>query len=58
MITQSLNSESLRYALELAGRAPSVHNTQPWQFDVSDTRVDLYTNLQRGCPPPTRTAAT
>ena len=29
MITQSPNSENLRHALELAGRAPSVHNTQP-----------------------------
>ena len=50
MITQSLNSENLRHALELAGRAPSVHNTQLWQFVVSDTSVDLYANLQRWLP--------
>jgi nitroreductase len=50
MITQSLNSEDLRNALELAGRAPSIHNTQPWQFDVSDHGVDLYANLQRWLP--------
>ena len=50
MITQSLSSEDLRHALELAGRAPSVHNTQPWQFNVTDTQVDLYANLQRWLP--------
>ena len=50
MITQSLSSEDLRRALELAGRAPSVHNTQPWQFNVTDTQVDLYANLQRWLP--------
>jgi nitroreductase len=50
MSTQSLDSDNLRHALELAGRAPSVHNTQPWQFVVSDTNVDLYANLQRWLP--------
>jgi nitroreductase len=50
MITQSPGSESLRHAVELAGRAPSVHNTQPWQFSLSDTHVSLYANLRRWLP--------
>jgi len=33
--------------LELACRAPSVHNSQPWTWRVYDTRVDLYADYSR-----------
>jgi hypothetical protein len=33
--------------LERACRAPSVHNTQPWSWRVSDARVDLYADFSR-----------
>ncbi len=33
--------------LELAGRAPSVHNTQPWRWRVHGTHVDLYADFRR-----------
>lgn len=49
MITHA-DSETVRQALEVAGRAPSLHNSQPWQFDVHEDRIDLYANLQRWLP--------
>ncbi len=33
--------------LELACRAPSVHNTQPWLWRVTGSRVDLYADTSR-----------
>jgi nitroreductase len=33
--------------LELAIRAPSVHNTQPWQWRVRGTQVELYADFRR-----------
>ena len=33
--------------LEHACRAPSVHNTQPWTWRVSDNRVDLFADFSR-----------
>ena len=35
---------TLRSALALAGRAPSVHNSQPWQWRVEGERLHLYAN--------------
>ncbi|HEX2820197.1 MAG TPA: hypothetical protein VHO07_08545, partial [Streptosporangiaceae bacterium] len=37
----------VRYLLEVAGRAPSVHDTQPWRFEVSERAVELYAD--RSC---------
>ncbi len=36
--------ETVRSALSLACRAPSVHNSQPWQWRVGDNSVHLYAN--------------
>ncbi|MGW0179446.1 Acg family FMN-binding oxidoreductase [Nocardia sp. NPDC003345] len=36
-----------RAAVALAVRAPSVHNTQPWQWRVGDTSVHLYADEER-----------
>lgn len=34
-------------ALELAVRAPSVHNSQPWRWKITRGRVDLYADFGR-----------
>jgi nitroreductase len=36
--------ETIRSALSLACRAPSMHNSQPWQWRVGDHSVHLYAN--------------
>lgn len=38
---------TVRTALALALRAPSVHNTQPWQWRLGDTTMHLYTDDSR-----------
>ena len=35
------------YLIELAARAPSVHNTQPWRFEVSQDTLELYADTKR-----------
>ncbi|MFC9994061.1 Acg family FMN-binding oxidoreductase [Nocardia sp. NPDC127526] len=42
--------ETLRAALTLAVRAPSVHNTQPWLWRVGDKTVHLYADHRRQLP--------
>ncbi|WP_278262508.1 hypothetical protein [Nocardia sp. AG03] len=37
--------EACRDAIELAVRAPSVHNTQPWRWWVGTDRVDLFADF-------------
>jgi nitroreductase len=32
-------AERAGYLIELAARAPSVHNTQPWRFTVTEQAV-------------------
>ena len=39
-----------RRAVELASRAPSVHNTQPWQFVVHHDTVDVIADRDRALP--------
>lgn len=41
---------TVRGALELANRAPSVHNTQPWHWLVSDHSVELMADRSRQVP--------
>jgi nitroreductase len=38
---------ALRIAVDLACRAPSVHNSQPWQWKYADGQLDLYTDSGR-----------
>ncbi len=38
------DTETLRSALSLANRAPSVHNSQPWQWRVGHESLHLYAN--------------
>jgi hypothetical protein len=39
-----------RRLVELACRAPSVHNTQPWAWRIGDQRIDLYADWSRQLP--------
>jgi hypothetical protein len=38
------DSETIRTALTMAIRAPSVHNTQPWLWRVGENSIHLYSN--------------
>jgi nitroreductase len=38
------DSKTIRTALTMAVRAPSVHNTQPWLWRVGDNSIHLYSN--------------
>ncbi|MEV5837618.1 nitroreductase family protein [Nocardia sp. NPDC052112] len=44
------DSDTVRSALALAARAPSIHNTQPWQWRVGDRTVHLYADDSRHLP--------
>jgi hypothetical protein len=35
------------YLIGMAARAPSVHNTQPWRFTVSERAIELYADARR-----------
>ncbi|WP_378730650.1 hypothetical protein [Nocardia brasiliensis] len=47
MNTPEPDSETIRAAMELAARAPSVHNTQPWRWAQRAETIDLYADLDR-----------
>ena len=40
-------AERAGYLIELAARAPSVHNTQPWRFAVTGQAIELYADTSR-----------
>lgn len=44
------NAETVRSALTLAVRAPSVHNSQPWQWRIGDSSLHLYANPDMRLP--------
>jgi nitroreductase len=44
------DTETIRAAVALAVRAPSVHNTQPWLWRVGDQSVHLYADPKRHLP--------
>ena len=43
----ALTPGQVAFLVETAGRAPSVHNTQPWQFRVQRNGLDLYADSAR-----------
>ena len=49
--------KTLRAALTLATRAPSVHNSQPWHWRVGLESLHLYADPTATCGAPTPTAA-
>jgi hypothetical protein len=40
-------AERADYLVEVAARAPSVHNTQPWRFTVTGPAIELYADVSR-----------
>jgi hypothetical protein len=50
MIVNRVDQRTVRSALELATRAPSVHNSQPWRWRIGDRSVHLYADHSRRLP--------
>ncbi|MBB3752696.1 nitroreductase [Mycolicibacterium sp. BK634] len=50
MTTDSLDHLTLCAALELANRAPSIYNSQPWQWRVGPHSMSLYASTDGGLP--------
>ena len=50
MIVNQVDHRTVRSALELASRAPSVHNSQPWRWRIADRSVHLYADHARRLP--------
>ena len=46
----SADRVQLEQAVQLALRAPSVHNTQPWRWGIRDSEIDLYADPDRHLP--------
>ena len=45
--TQILTAADVRWAVEQAARAPSIHNTQPWRFRWDGSGFDLVADTER-----------
>src|SRR6266498_681514 len=43
-------ADHVSYLVATAGRAPSVHNTQPWWFRVAGTSIELHADPRRRLP--------
>ncbi|MGY1744194.1 Acg family FMN-binding oxidoreductase [Blastococcus sp. SYSU D00695] len=50
MLTAHLDRETVRAAVALANRAPSVHNSQPWRWRVGQSTVHLFADPDRALP--------
>jgi nitroreductase len=50
MIRDKVEQRTVRSAIELAGHAPSIHNSQPWHWTVSRRVVHLTADRQRWLP--------
>ena len=50
MIIDDVDHRTVRSAIELAARAPSVHNSQPWRWTVGRHVVHLHADRQRRLP--------
>ncbi len=50
MNTRFPDAGTVRTALSLASRAPSVHNTQPWRWRVDAASLHLYSDTSRQLP--------
>src|SRR5258708_3558042 len=47
MTTSVTVGPDLLSAVETATRAPSIHNTQPWAFGITDDRIDVFADRRR-----------
>jgi nitroreductase len=45
-----LSAAGARILTEAATAAPSMHNTQPWRFEVGDDRIEVYADPARSLP--------
>jgi nitroreductase len=43
----AIPADQVGYLITTAARAPSVHNTQPWRFKVSEDAIELYADTRR-----------
>ena len=43
----SILASRAKYLIATAARAPSVHNTQPWRFKVTESAIELYCDSRR-----------
>ncbi|HEY8047040.1 MAG TPA: hypothetical protein VIF35_22450 [Streptosporangiaceae bacterium] len=43
----ALTPDQVAFLVATAGRAPSVHNTQPWRFRARETGLDVYADRDR-----------
>ncbi len=50
MTTNFPDDATVRAALDLAGRAPSIHNTQPWEWRVGPHSINLYSRRELRLP--------
>lgn len=50
MATTSLTRSDLMPVLEAAIRAPSIHNTQPWMFQIVGDRINVFADRSRQLP--------
>lgn len=50
MSTHFPDAETVRAALSMAVRAPSVHNSQPWRWRVGPHSLHLYADFERHLP--------
>jgi hypothetical protein len=50
MIRDTVEQRTVRSAIELAERAPSIHNSQPWHWTVGRSVVHLTADLRRWLP--------
>ena len=46
-MTETTLASRAGYLIEVAGRAPSLHNTQPWRFTVGRDAIDLHADVTR-----------
>jgi nitroreductase len=46
-VSRRLSDDVLDSIIATAGRAPSVHNTQPWRFRVTDSAIEIYADSSR-----------
>ena len=46
-MTETTLASRAAYLIEVAGRAPSVHNTQPWRFTISRDAIELQADVSR-----------
>ncbi|WP_405162925.1 hypothetical protein OG203_42795 [Nocardia sp. NBC_01499] len=47
MAPPSPTMDTVKIALEMASRAPSIHNTQPWRWRIRDHGIELWADQQR-----------